>query len=59
VHADVCRYSIAVLVVEVIGVSALVPYAFANMRPTLPEEEESNHDAEQPGTYAEFGHIHK
>jgi hypothetical protein len=54
-HAAVCRYSIAVLVVEAIGVSALVPYAFANLKPTLPEEEHSNHDPEQPRSYATFG----
>ncbi|KAF6264344.1 hypothetical protein COO60DRAFT_1698383 [Scenedesmus sp. NREL 46B-D3] len=45
-------YSIAVLVVEAIGVSALVPYALANLRPTLPIME-SEKDA--PKTWKEFG----
>jgi hypothetical protein len=58
-HAAVCRYSIAVLVVEAIGVSALVPYAFANLKPTLPNEEDNNHDDETPRSCAEFGHINK
>eukprot|EP00882_Tetradesmus_deserticola_P028487 GHRQ01031741.1.p1 GENE.GHRQ01031741.1~~GHRQ01031741.1.p1 ORF type:complete len:181 (+),score=43.74 GHRQ01031741.1:849-1391(+) len=45
-------YSIAVLVVEAIGVSALVPYALANLRPTLPIME-SEKDA--PRNWKEFG----
>lgn len=49
------RYSIAVLVVEAIGVSALIPYAFANLRPTLPVEEPERKENEDPITWAEFG----
>lgn len=45
-------YSIAVLIVEVIGVSALVPYAFANLKPTLPIEEP---EKDAPTTWKEFG----
>ncbi|WIA35221.1 hypothetical protein OEZ86_003683 [Tetradesmus obliquus] len=48
-------YSIAVLVVEAIGVSALIPYAFANLRPTLPVEEPERKENEDPITWAEFG----
>lgn len=51
-HITAHRYSIAVLIVEVIGVSALVPYAFANLKPTLPIEEP---EKDAPTTWKEFG----
>jgi hypothetical protein len=41
-----------VLVVEAIGVSALVPYAFANLRPMMPVEEP---ERDAPKTWREFG----
>lgn len=49
-------YSLAILVVELIGASALVPYAFANTRHTLPVPEEPNEKRtwEQFGSRTEF-----
>jgi hypothetical protein len=40
------------LVVEAIGVSALVPYAFANLKPTLPIVEP---ERDAPRNWKEFG----
>jgi hypothetical protein len=51
-HFATSRYSIAVLVVEAIGVSALIPYALANLRPTLPIMEP---EKDAPKTWKEFG----
>jgi hypothetical protein len=50
---ECCRYSIALLFVEIIGISALVPYAFANVRAVLPMKEDT-----AAADWAQFGCTH-